>query len=118
MTKKAKKTPKAMLDKALQLAPGGAARRFYLGAIGIRSDGVIVQARNGAAIGPTPAAHAEGRLAAKLTPGSVVFVARALRKDDSAAMAKPCMACQALLRAAGVTRVYYTTAEGFATLNL
>lgn len=115
----AKKSPKSMLASALRLAPGGdRTRRWRLGAVGVRADGVIVQARNGAAIGPTPAAHAEGRLAAKLTPGSVVFVARVLRKDGTAALAKPCKSCQALLKAAGVVRVYYTTAKGFAALDL
>lgn len=87
-------------------------KRFRLGAVGIRNDGVVVHARNSAAVLPSPNAHAEARLAPKLTPGSVVFVARVLRRDGALAMAKPCPHCLARLRAAGVAKVYFTTDNG------
>lgn len=87
-------------------------RTYLLAAIGIRSDGVIVTSRNSCATSPTPEAHAEARLTRKLDVGSVVFVARVLRRDGTTAMAKPCELCEAKLRRVGVTRVWYTVDGG------
>lgn len=83
---------------------------YRLAAVGVRADGVVVQSRNGCIFHQRiPRAHAEARLARKLTPGSVVYVARTL-KDGTVAMAKPCVSCQNCLRHRGVDRVYYTIA--------
>jgi tRNA(Arg) A34 adenosine deaminase TadA len=93
--------------------------KFRLGAVGLRADGVIVTAKSGGWPGQyLPATHAEARLANKLTPGSVVYVARTL-KDGTIAMAKPCKACQNALRHRGVKRVYYTIANNeFGVMSL
>ena len=85
--------------------------RFRLAAVGKRCDGIVVNSRSGGWPGQyLPATHAEARLANKLTPGSVVYVARTL-KNGTVAMAKPCVACQNALRHRGVKRVYYTIAN-------
>lgn len=83
-------------------------RSFLLGAVGIRSDGVIVSSRNIAATDCAPNHHAETRLIRKLTPNSTIWVARISKKDGSWAMARPCTGCQKRLRLAGVTKVVYT----------
>lgn len=94
-------------------------RSFYLGAVGIRSDGAIVSACNGPTSEPERKAHAEYRLAKKLDPGSIVFVCRLLRKDRSFAIAKPCHSCTKMLVSRGVSKVYYTIAPGeYGVLNL
>lgn len=102
------------LDAALNLADtNNDGRRYRLAAIGIRNDGVTVYSRNGSAVTRTPRIHAEARLAQKLTPGSVVFVARSRRDRKKPGTARPCENCMSRLRAAGVVRVYFTTEEGF-----
>jgi tRNA(Arg) A34 adenosine deaminase TadA len=91
-------------------------RSFWLAAIGIRKDGVIVSSRNGASefsnIIPKymklPKAHAEGRLIRKLGKGGTVYISRISRKDRSYCMARPCQMCQVMLRGAFVDKVYYT----------
>lgn len=91
-------------------------RNFWLGAIGVRNDGVTVSAKNGAVSFSAsvqtyhlnPNSHAEGRLLRKLGKHGIVYVARVSRKDRSYAMARPCQMCQILLRSAQVQKVYYT----------
>ena len=108
----------AHLITASNFANKGDKKRHYsLGAIGIRSDGVVVTARNSAVPERTPQAHAEARLAKKLTPNSVVFVCRTTKNGENA-MAKPCESCQRILKSVGVKKVYYSTLEGFESLNL
>lgn len=71
-------------------------------------DGARVQATNGGMAGcRCPSMHAECRLARKLDYGSVVYVARTL-KSGEIAMARPCVRCYAVLKAKGVSRIYYT----------
>jgi tRNA(Arg) A34 adenosine deaminase TadA len=89
----------------------GDGRKFMIGAVGIRSDGAIVTARNSPSADVTPGAHAESRLCNRLTPNSIVFVVR-VTKTGTWAMAKPCKACEIKLRAAGVKNVYYTNDQG------
>lgn len=86
---------------------GGSARRYRLGAVGIRSDGVTVTASNISTRSPEPRAHAEARLTRKLDWGSVVYVVRVLR-NGALAMAKPCQHCQNTMRIRGVQRCYYS----------
>lgn len=91
-------------------------RNFWLGAIGIRHDGVSVSSKNGASAFSvsvetyhlTPNSHAEGRVLRKLGKYGIVYVARVLRQDRSLAMARPCSMCQIRLRAYNVRKVYYT----------
>ena len=91
-------------------------RNFWLGCVGIRDDGVMVSAKNGAtefsdqveSYQLVPNAHAEGRVLRKLGKNGTLFVARVSRKDRSLAMSQPCGMCQVRIRAANVKKVYYT----------
>lgn len=91
-------------------------RSFWLGALGVRRDGVIVSSRNGAVSFSSSVqmsnvnvnSHAESRLLRKLGKDGVIFVSRVLRKDRSLAMARPCPDCQLKIRAHRVKKVYYT----------
>lgn len=102
-------------------------RNFWLGAVGVRTDGVIVSAKNGAckeslAQGSGwsfPQCHAEFRCVKKMDRGGIVYVARVAR-DGSLAMAKPCRDCETLLRNKGIRRAYYSigpTEYGVMVLN-
>ena len=82
-------------------------RRFFIGAVGIRNDGTMVAAYNGAPKEPTPEHHCEFRLCRKLDKRSVVYVARTLA-DGSVACAKPCKGCMLRMISCGVSKVYYT----------
>jgi tRNA(Arg) A34 adenosine deaminase TadA len=91
-------------------------RTFWVGAVGVRTDGALVTARNGAVRGVSMSAgvpkscrwHAEGRLVRKLDKGSTVYVARVLRQDFTFTLAKPCVLCERRLRSHGVRTVYYS----------
>jgi len=83
-------------------------KTFFLGAIGIRSDGVMVHADNGFSMQVERKGHAEYRVAQKLTPYSEVYVCRISRLTGEFANAKPCNSCQKMLRSKGVRKVYYT----------
>jgi cytidine deaminase len=94
------------------------ARAFWLGAIGIRKDGAIVVARNGAVHSTIienyqliPGAHAEGRILRKIDWGGTIFVARVLKKDRSLAMSSPCDMCRTRIKSKGIKKVYYTINE-------
>lgn len=93
-----------------------AKRQHRLGAVGIRSDGVIVGASNLCSRNKCPEAHAEFRVCKMLTPRSVVFVVRINRKDEFV-MAKPCKSCQQQMKMRGVKRCYYTTYDGWGVLE-
>lgn len=86
------------------------ARTFCLGAVGLRNDGVIVTAKNIAAADVVPTHHAEARVVRKLTPDSVVWVARISRMNGEWTMSRPCANCQGRMRAAGVKKAVYTIA--------
>ena len=84
------------------------ARAYQLAAFAERRDGLLVSAFNVQV--PTqrpPRGHAEYRIHSKLTVGSVVAVAR-LSSTGEWALAKPCKACEALLRNCRVKKVFYT----------
>ena len=83
-------------------------RSYFLGAVGMRRDGVIVSSKNLPARDHVPDHHAETRLIRKMTPGSTVWVARVTRRDGQWAMAKPCPGCEIRLKAAGIKRIVYT----------
>lgn len=89
-------------------------RRFFIGAIGLRSDGTKVRACNGNPKEPTREHHCEYRLSRKLDRGSTVFVARTLVglwPNVLLGTAKPCSNCQKVLRSRGVARVYYSISD-------
>jgi tRNA(Arg) A34 adenosine deaminase TadA len=91
-------------------------RKYWLGSVGIRDDGTLVSSKNGEMNISTTVknfqvyanSHAEGRLLRKLGMHGEVYVARVSKKDKSLAMARPCPMCQTRLRAAKVSKVYYT----------
>lgn len=82
-------------------------RCFYLGAVALRKDGVLVSAYNGMQPFPAPEHHCEARLAKKLDRGAVVYLARTSANGEWA-NSKPCQLCEMKLRKAYVKRVYYT----------
>lgn len=90
-------------------------RAFLLGSVGIRKEGTLVSARNGAVrcldtgdYQVIPSAHAEWRLCSKLGKYGTVYVARVAKRDGSLAMARPCVPCQIRLRSLKVERAYYS----------
>jgi hypothetical protein len=84
------------------------ARSFLLGAIGIRSDGVMVKALNGPTAYPIPAAHAESRCCKKCDIGAIIYVARIAIGSGKFANSRPCKYCQNTMRSRGIRLAYYT----------
>lgn len=111
-------------ELAAKVALGGDQNRnFFVGSVGIRRDGVMVSARNGAVFSTDvanyntiPISHSESRIVNKLSKGSVVYVARVARKDNGITstgtplfvMSKPCKGCQISLKVHGVSKAFYT----------
>jgi len=94
-------------------------RSFYLGAVGLRNDGVLVVAKNIAAKDVVPTHHAEARVVRKLTPDSIVWVARISRSTGEWTLSRPCNGCQGRMKAAGVRKVVYTIGpEEWGTIQL
>jgi tRNA(Arg) A34 adenosine deaminase TadA len=87
-------------------------KKALIGCVIRRKDGTKVISRNGGVPNctVTPSIHAEARASRKADVGSVAFVARVLR-DGSYAMARPCFVCQAMMKARGVQRAYYTISD-------
>ena len=90
-------------------------RRYWLGAVGIRSDGVVVSSKNGAVHSThsddyrtLALAHAECRVLRKLGKGGTIYVARIARFNKDLAMARPCGICRSLLKAHATEKVFYT----------
>lgn len=81
-------------------------RTHRVGAVGLRSDGVVVVACNGAAKDRMPEVHAEARLCRKLDFYGTVFVAR--RTATGYRLSRPCPDCQRALKSRRVKRVFYT----------
>ena len=99
---------KKLFRQAKQVAlKGSDIRRYYLGAVGVRTDGKIVQSNNLPCKSPEPSAHAESRVVRKLDWGSVVYVVRVL-KSGELANARPCGHCVSTMRLRGVRRCYYS----------
>ncbi len=109
------------LESAINLARaslGRSGKAFTLAAVGVRTDGANIVSVNGWNVDVEPKHHAEGRAARKLDVGAVLYVAR-VRKDGTVAMAKPCPACQTLLKARRIFEVHFTIDEAsWGSLNL
>jgi hypothetical protein len=84
-----------------------ASRQYRLGAVGLRSDGVLVAASNVSTRTPHRECHSEARLVRKLTKNSVVFVVR-IDRQGQWRMAKPCSTCLCKLKQIKVKTCYYT----------
>jgi tRNA(Arg) A34 adenosine deaminase TadA len=108
----------AVARQTAKLEKYGYRRKYRLGAVGIRADGVIVSAQNLVTPAPNQKCHAEYRLCDKLTPKSVVFVVRIDRLGHFST-AKPCINCEGKMRNIGVSRVYYSISDNeYGVLNL
>lgn len=84
-------------------------KRFDLGCVGIRKDGVVVSGTNVTTpYNRSPSQHAESRVIRKCGRGAVLFIARIL-KDGSWAQSKPCHNCFTLIKNMGIKKIYYTT---------
>ena len=83
-------------------------RAFKLGVVAVRKDGVMVFTSNSVSQEPNRRAHAEWRAAGKIDYGSTVYVARVRLLNGEFALAKPCFACEKVLRSRKVKRIYYT----------
>jgi len=104
---KIKKIFRLAADVAMLGDCKGSNRKYKIGAVGIRSDGVIVCASNVSTRRPFPEAHAEHRLCKKLTTNSIVFVVR-IDAEGNYRLAKPCATCLARLKIVKTRKVYYT----------
>jgi deoxycytidylate deaminase len=107
---KAKYIQLGMLAYAAALR-GAELKHYLVGAAAIRRDGAVVSASNGPAPFPCPYAHAEVRLCQKLDRGAIVHVVRR-RRDGTLGCSKPCRNCERTLWLQGVSKVYYTEADG------
>lgn len=91
-------------------------RGFFIGAVGIREDGALVSAKNGAVefegtvenYQLIPNAHAEPRVIRKMGKRGTLYVARVLKGTKSLAMSRPCIICLPFLRAFQVQKCYYS----------
>ena len=109
------------LESAINLARaslGRSGKCFTLAAVGVRTDGANVVSVNGWNTDREPQHHAEARAARKLDVDAILYVAR-VKKDGSVAMARPCPACQILLKARRIFEVHFTIDEdSWGTMNL
>lgn len=100
---------------AMPSNPDEELRNFYIGCIGIRDDGVLVSAKNGAVFSTTtehyqklPSAHAEGRVLRKLGHNGTMYVSRVAKSNGDYAMSMPCPICQVRIKSFNVRKVVYT----------
>jgi tRNA(Arg) A34 adenosine deaminase TadA len=83
-------------------------RRYLMGAVAIRNDGVIVISKNTTSKTPNQKLHAESRVLKKAGKGAILFVVRICRANGIFKMAHPCKKCMAEIQNREVRRVYYT----------
>lgn len=104
---------RGILERAAGIAMSGkcSVRNYQFGAIGYRSDGAMVIARNVSNSECGLANHCEYRICRKLDTGSLVYLAR-VTADGRWAMSRPCPGCQSRLRSKRISKVYYTIAPG------
>lgn len=100
---------------ALPTNPIEEIRNFFIGCVGIRNDGALVSAKNGAVHSTQvdnyqllPDSHAEGRVLRKLGKGGTLYVSRIARGSGGWAMARPCKMCRVRLKSFDVKKAYYT----------
>lgn len=95
-------------DVARFTKKNGVNKDFLVGAVALRTDGVIVAARNGYSHQRNPCSHAEVRTLNKAGIGAVLFVVRLSKENGSFKLAKPCVSCQAFLKHKKVKRCLFT----------
>lgn len=106
---------KNYFDLAIRIAQFNNHKSYCFGAVGIRSDGVMVCARNGQSFSTKVdsvfikniKSHAEGRIVRKLNIGSIIYVAR-VTKENEVSLAKPCKGCSCIIKSKKISKVYYT----------
>jgi pyrimidine deaminase RibD-like protein len=86
---------------------GEVERSYYLACVVKRSDGAITASYNERNKVPIHSGHAEARAIRKADKGATIYVARITRSGNWA-NARPCKKCQALIRNACISKVYYT----------
>ena len=84
-----------------------ASKKYKIGAVGIRKDGIIVTSSNISTKHPNKLAHAEARLVKKLDMGAVVYIVR-IDSNGCFKLARPCSACFRKLYNNGVLKCFYT----------
>lgn len=103
-----------MFNLAREIAKNGdckeAERTYRLGAVSIRTDGVIVAASNVSVRNKCPEAHAERRVSKKSNNGSIVYVVR-IGANDEFRMSRPCKECITAMKHRGIKKCYYTIDE-------
>ena len=111
------------LNHALKIARNVNDYQFRVGAVVVSGGRPVARARNRAPVKlpgmPWHGLHAEAAAIRSLRKrglsgrGASLYVARALRDpDQSPAMAKPCEACEELIRTEGFSKVVYTCDSG------
>lgn len=108
------------LEKALQIAGRSGIRRYKTGAVIVAKKGNVVSVgwshmtcvHREEYYSMHAELHAVLRADRKTLVGSTCFVANVSGKSGAIASAKPCDACAAVLKEAGVVRIVYTTAQG------
>lgn len=110
------------INIAIEMAKFEDDRTFKLGAVGIRTDGVIVTSRNGNSFSTkinnfqrNIKSHAEGRILRKLDHESVLYIAR-IKGDNEIGLAKPCKGCCCMIRSKKISNVYYTIDNNYFAL--
>ena len=86
-------------------------RSFFLGSVGVRSDGVHVYACNGPTRYPCRRAHSEYKVAQKMDYGGVVYTARIMHSTGEFVNARPCDSCVAKMKSKKIKRCYYTISD-------
>lgn len=86
-------------------------RTYFHGAVGLRRDGVLVAACNGAPKFPCPEHHCEFRITRKLGKGGVIFLVRTLA-DGTWADSTPCTHCENRMFQKRVSRCYFSVGAG------
>jgi tRNA(Arg) A34 adenosine deaminase TadA len=101
-----------LIAAAVAAKPDTDRRRQSLhGAIAVRTDGTIVQARNGSAPNRAPRGHAEARVCLKSDKGAKIYVCRLLKDGKTFANSRPCKSCMNIMRSKGISAVYYSLGE-------
>ena len=105
---------KKMFRVAREVAKCGdcteAKRNYRLGAVGLRTDGVIVASSNVTTRQPCKEAHAEYRICQKLDVGSTIFVVR-IGDNNELRLARPCQNCRTMMKNGGIKKCYYSIKE-------
>ncbi|MGW2602478.1 hypothetical protein [Streptomyces klenkii] len=98
--------------------------RFRVGAVLVQGGRMLALAsnvpRNSPSIDYVHASfHAEEVIVRRVgtAPRAVLYVAR-VNRAGSPMLARPCRRCQFALYAAGITRVHYTTSQGFGLIRI